>query len=190
MPNCKRFFILSLCSLLLLCTFAAPAEAYNLLGQQYYDTTATYSWMSGTPIIMKTAWETAAEDWADTGLVELNYSSSSSSKLGSYNHTGIPEYGSMMVSPYGQVIEEYGHIGPIHSQENYPDYSIFEGRLNVQLCGHTTVARSVANHELGHLWGLNHVEDGERSIMDTGRDRLSLYLPQRDDENGVEEVYY
>ena len=50
------------------------------------------------------------------------------------------------------------------------------------------IARSVACHELGHLLGLNDLTSGT-AVMNTNRNRLTLYTPQTDDINGVSAGY-
>jgi hypothetical protein len=52
----------------------------------------------------------------------------------------------------------------------------------------TNVARSTANHELGHLLGIADLNSGT-AIMNVDRDRSSVYVPQTDDVNGVIATY-
>lgn len=47
--------------------------------------------------------------------------------------------------------------------------------------------RSITGHELGHGLGLGH--STEYSIMNTSRDRYTLYTPQQDDRNGLNAIY-
>ena len=52
----------------------------------------------------------------------------------------------------------------------------------------TNVARSTANHEFGHVLGLNDVTSGT-AVMNTSRDRTSIYIPKQDDKDGVSDIY-
>ena len=52
----------------------------------------------------------------------------------------------------------------------------------------TNVARSTANHELGHLLGIADLNSGT-AIMNVDRDHSSVYVPQTDDVNGVIATY-
>lgn len=51
----------------------------------------------------------------------------------------------------------------------------------------TDFGRSVVSHELGHILGLAHTNWS--SLMNTDRNRYTLYTPQKDDINGVNELY-
>lgn len=47
--------------------------------------------------------------------------------------------------------------------------------------------RSVTGHEMGHGFGLGH--SSAYAIMNTSRDRYTLYVPQQDDLDGVAAIY-
>jgi hypothetical protein len=47
--------------------------------------------------------------------------------------------------------------------------------------------RSVAGHEIGHILGLAHTN--WTALMNIDRDRYSIYIPQTDDINGVNNLY-
>ncbi|MDO4732485.1 MAG: hypothetical protein Q4B50_03070 [Bacillota bacterium] len=57
------------------------------------------------------------------------------------------------------------------------------------MCTTSTIARSAANHELGHLFGLDH-EFTWVTIMNVYRDRSQVYTPTDYDFDAVYEVYY
>ena len=66
----------------------------------------------------------------------------------------------------------------------------YHGPLNAALCTTSTIARSAANHELGHLFWLDHCSVVIIAIMNITRDRTAVYVPKYDDIQGVEAVYY
>lgn len=48
-------------------------------------------------------------------------------------------------------------------------------------------ARSVGGHELGHTLGLDHTNNP--ALMNSERDRWTIYRPQTDDINGINALY-
>lgn len=62
--------------------------------------------------------------------------------------------------------------------------------LNIDRLGSvsSTFRRSVANHELGHHIGIRH-STVSPAVMNSGRDRETVYLPQVDDVCGVNHRY-
>ncbi len=52
----------------------------------------------------------------------------------------------------------------------------------------TNVARSTANHEYGHVLGIDDLTSGT-AIMNVNRNRKTIYVPKADDKNGITAIY-
>ncbi len=163
--------------------FTGSATAYNYEGWKFFKcstcstTYPVYTWgdrLDDGESLLKDAWRQAITDWhGKQSKVRFTYSSSTTDGyLNSYYESGTSTYGTMYV--------QWDWL-------NYVTY--FNGELNA---GHSkitdsNVARSTANHELGHAMGLDHTTNN--SIMDTGRTRSITYVPQTDDVNGINNLY-
>lgn len=155
---------------------ATSASAYSLAGWYLYYKTADFKWgnyiqMSGSTV--RNAWEDAIDDWNDACSADFYYSSGAISELNSMHDDDAELVGwtDVLQSTSGSVAYFYGYLNAW-----FPDI------------GQTNVARSAANHELGHVLGLDELYSG-RAIMNLRRDRTSIYLPQTDDLNGIAAIY-
>lgn len=167
--------------------FVESASAYKLDsdGHRFFKCSTcntsypTYSWgdyMGGTSVI-KTGWQNAISDWNNAqSKVEFVYSSGSSSKLHSMHNLDKSLFGRMQYN-YDAFKFVTKFNGYINAYANYNDQKISD----------TNVARSTGVHELGHAMGIDHVSG--TSIMNTSRNRKTLYKPQTDDINGVNARY-
>jgi len=128
--------------------------------------------MGGSSVI-KSAWQSAVSDWkSKQSKVEFLYSSSSDSKLHSFHSVDKGLYGEMRwTSDFLKFVTKFN--GYINNNAN-----------NITT---TNVARSTANHELAHAMGLDHVSG--TSVMNSSRNRATIYLPQTDDVNGINARY-
>lgn len=126
--------------------------------------------------VHRTAWSTAIDDWESAADVSILYSSRSANRLESSWVDDEAWYGLT-------TIEEYDYdanLGWYITEQ-------FLCELNSAASMSATVARSVANHEFGHVFGLDHTTGN--SIMNSGRNRNQIYIPQADDIAGVEAIY-
>lgn len=154
--------------------------AYSSVKARVANKTITYKFGSFTEGIvnkwyLKYAWQNALSDWPNAySRITVVQSSSTSNTLGMMNESSSYLYGSTEMDFYLTS----GHI-----------YYFF-GKLNVGNpdITNTNVARSAANHELGHLLGIADLNSGN-AIMNVNRNRSSIYVPQTDDVNGVIATY-
>lgn len=162
--------------------FAGSSLAYVYEGYKFYkcsscsSTYPSYKWgdrLDNGNSVLKDAWRQAIVDWESRqSKVNFTYSSSNSGILNSYYESGSSYYGWMNVT--------------YNSSKHVTSYY---GKLNAGKSGITTtnVARSTANHELGHAMGIDHTSN--KSIMDTKRTRTVTYTPKTDDINGINNLY-
>lgn len=164
-------FILSLC--ILLSINVVPTYAYATLGCNIPNKKASFIWgdrVQGTGMI-RSAWENAIKDWATASSANFYNSSSSVNSLNSFYESSTTLYGKTNYTYFGSKITSFTAM-------------VNAGNFNMT----TNVSRSTANHELGHVLGLDDIYSGT-AIMNSNRNRSSLYLPQTDDKNGVKAIY-
>ena len=119
------------------------------------------------------AWECALVDWPTAySSITTFQSSVTGNTLGMMNTASSSLYGK---TTYAQF------LGTIFT------FNVYLNVGNPNISGNN-VARSTANHELGHLLGLDDISYGT-AIMNSNRNRSSIYLPQTDDVNGVIAAY-
>lgn len=155
-----------------------PCYAYEYYAYRYGDTFAAFQWsdsLRGTSI-HRTAWETAIDDWYDAASIVMIENSRSTNILDSEFLTDE--------NWYGQT--EYVSWAYDRST-GYYIATQFICTLNSAKTINATQARSTANHEIGHVFGLAHTNG--TAIMNTNRNRTKIYTPQADDIEGVLSIY-
>lgn len=180
----KKMAILSVTVLiavtLMLPVFATETKTkhYDLACKRLEDRTPDYRWggniegaTSTSREIYKTIWRRATGDWGGASIT-FTYNSSSENSLDVMYEASSSGYGESHSPPVNGIITYFYAKVNVAEIESYSD----------------NFFRSTANHELGHIMGLKHYY-GESVIMNTGRNRNSLYIPTSYDCDGVNEAF-
>jgi hypothetical protein len=173
----RRILVLLAICALALSTISQQAHAYNLNGGKwpwtivFYCITTQYSDHDAR-------WASAAGGW-----------NSATSDIALYGNCGSSDLGLLDVDYSGVAWDGTSDANPSLSSTHSEGW----GYLNYYYtAGYGPQARqSVAGHELGHLYGLDHSSGAK--IME-GATSLRYYTygvstPQADDINGVEAIY-
>jgi hypothetical protein len=169
----KRITVACL-SIILLLSIASAAFSYALSPYRIFTIGGGITFKYGAiATAAKDAFNQATYDWcsAVTG-VNFYSSSSSSNQLYSLYSTGIAERGEVIWR------NEIGYTGK---------FTNFDSYINTAYSAGTNNYRSTANHEFGHVLGLDHVSG--TAIMNGNRDRETIYIPQTDDKNGAKNIW-
>ena len=173
---CKKIVACALLMITAVVWPCDPVSAYALKTGRIYNKTATFAWGSNiqTPgSIIRNAWESARVDWANAAGINLVNNQTSGNTLNSWHGSCDGAYGvAYTTTDIGGYITQFTAL-------------INNARPEIIT---TNVARSVANHEIGHLAGLADVAGGG-AVMNVNRVRSVIYTPQTDDINGVRASY-
>lgn len=153
------------------------SDAYALNTVHLSSKTASYQWGNNLQISgssLRTAWETAINDWANTATTNFYYTPYSENNLNTIHEEDSCLYGRIY------YLETSGSI--------LLSFSANLNASNTTLATNSTVARSTANHEFGHALGLDDLSSGT-SIMNSNRDRTQIFIPRYDDQLGVQAIY-
>ncbi|MDE7218292.1 MAG: matrixin family metalloprotease [Oscillospiraceae bacterium] len=154
-------------------------SAYSLESFHLKSKSASFVWGDriDTPgSVIRNAWESAISDWASASSCDFYSSSNSVNELNSFYESSSSLYGRTKLTY--DITTDAIYIASFEAKINAGNSSI----------SRSNVARSTANHEFGHLLGINDLSSGT-AIMNTNRERSTIYIPQTDDINGVAAVY-
>jgi hypothetical protein len=160
-------------SLALILTLSPVQEAlaYSFTGQKQCTYYIYWRWGGSITSAHKSAFQQALTDWNGVQSVRRFVGGTSTAPGAIDTYTAKD-------GNYGLSTWYYDGSGCITS---------WVSKLNNYYYGNFTENRSTANHELGHILGLEHTNNP--AIMKIGRNRLSIYVPQTDDINGVNALY-
>jgi hypothetical protein len=166
------FILLSVCLVLSLTLAPAnEAAAYSFTGEKQCYFYVYWRWGGSITSLHKSAFQQALTDWNNSQGMRrfVGGTSSAPGAIDTYNEND---------GAYGKSVWYYDSDGCITS---------WASKLNDYYGNTFTTARSSANHELGHILGLDHTTNW--AIMQVGRDRNVIYVPQTDDINGINALY-
>ena len=170
-----RLCICTLLSCAIMTTLAVPTYAYSTTSWKLSSKAASYTWgdrLQTSGSVIRNAWESADDDWYSASSVNFYYYSNSVNVLNSFYESSSSLYGRTSISYSGGIVTSF-------------TANVNAGNSNIT---QSNVARSTANHEFGHVLGLDDLTSGT-AIMNVNRNRGSVYVPQTDDKNGIASIY-
>ncbi len=172
---CKTTFILFL-ALFMVENWVQISLAYSLNNTGYYNSSIDMKWDSGLNSDYRTATANAIDEWNSKNISPVSYYTS----INSLNV--IYQTNNLGTGVYGQYSAWSGSSDPNHTTLRFDiTYAKFECEgLNKTW----RTPQSTGVHELGHAAGLADLSSGT-AIMNTSRNRESIFTPRTDDVNGV-----
>jgi hypothetical protein len=170
----KGFSLLVLMLSLLFSSFQVT-QAYVKEGWRLSVNGTSYKWGSnldsGSSVI-KSGWQSADSAWGSATNTNFFYHSSSVNILNSWYEYSSTYFGRYTVNYNSSnvVTKATGDLNSGNTDITKPN-----------------VAKSSGVHEFGHWLGIGH--NSGTSIMNSGRDRELMHVPQTDDKNGVNAIY-
>lgn len=174
-------------------TLVVSLYAGSSVAVAYNDYDVPCPWQNATPLNIYFEWGpnligSSSYTW------RLRFSDS----VGDWNSQGtkpLVQWSSGAVNrldSYTAADNNYGYAsiactGPFWDRKMSSFYAYANSYYGPEYSWNDFFMRSVTGHELGHGLGLGH--SYQYSIMNTSRDRYTLYRPQQDDRNGLNAMY-
>lgn len=164
--------ILGVCAIITV--FTIPAYAYSTHSWKLSSKAASYTWGANLQSsgVIKNAWKTADDDWYSASSINFYYYPNSENVLNSFYESSSTLYGRTSITQSGGIVKTF--VAMLNAENG-----------NI---GKNNVARSTANHEFGHVLGIDDLTSGT-AIMNVHRNRETVYVPQADDKNGIAAIY-
>lgn len=175
MKRLQLSFMLVMVVMLIMVSFQKEVSAYNKEKWRMQYSHTSYKWGASLKDgLIKNGWKNGAASWfnktSNSSKINFVYHYNSVNFLTRFTEKNSTYYGKMIVSSNNNRVVK------------------FEGYLNDYAVKSANVAQSTAVHELGHTLGIAHNSSG-KSIMDSSRNRSTMYVPQTDDINGSKAIY-
>ncbi|ANY70331.1 hypothetical protein BBD42_30415 [Paenibacillus sp. BIHB 4019] len=180
----KKSLLTAMPFILLALLFTSTAFAYTFTGHKWpksannsYNVYVKYATANTA---YKAAFDSAAADWNSAqSKIKFNLSALNTSTLSKVGTQNVDD-----PSMYGVCIT---YVSPGTTSTSYFTADINIG--NPAVANQSNTRRSAAGHELGHALGLGHTPLLVKAIMNSSRDRETIYTPQTDDKNGLNALY-
>ena len=180
----KTYFI---CMILIAALFMNSTKTYAYeLSYELWDY-STIKWYWGGQVLALSStqrtkyqgiWEDAIDSWNDCGL------DAEFLKVSSLNYADFT-----VDVGYTQASSYYGYTTIAADTDGYIwNCAAYINMNNTYITSYNLVAQSTSAHELGHVFGLDHVFD-TTCLMCQGRNRFSVISPTNDEMNGVNFLY-
>lgn len=176
----KLFLVAILCFTMVF-SMSLPAFAWAPRGSSISSLNCSYKHRSSsTTTEVENAFDQATGDWnSAVSGVRFYHSNSSGNEVYAVNLVGSPERGAMNL--FGESYEGTGDW----AREYFKNFYAY---INIAFSQGTNAYRSTANHELGHVLGLDHFPL-TTIIMNGNRNVEVIYKPQSDDKQGVRDLW-
>jgi len=179
----KTVLITSTILIMILC-FTSSVNAYTFTGQRWPkvigSTYTIYVKYATSNANYRAAFDSAVSDWNNAqDKIQFSLSSLHVSTLSTVGVQNVDD-----PSLFGSCT---WHWVPGTNTISY--FQAVLNTYNSDIVNKTKTRRSTAGHELGHALGLGHVDPPYNAIMNSSRNRETLYTPQKDDIDGVKALY-
>lgn len=176
----RKTFKIMISMVMIVCLLLTTAAAYETPYGRWRYTSVSYNFGTSMSSTYRDVWENAISSWNDAqSQVSLYQGSGTSGSIicSTINDTSSSDYG----YTYRGRNETTYYMTATVSYLNLNNSAVAAGGL---------VCRSTACHELGHSLGLNHFSSTTVSaVMNTSRNRSSIYTPKSDDINAINYAY-